>query len=789
MDITVESEAEWLVRHGLGHLRRLVPEAVPTSLSLGRNAQIGAQVHGDHGSGELLGWRFRGDRFGDTTGGQPERDGDCKVKLEDGSVCVVPAADLCLTRQADAEDADPVRPPTPPSPLKAPECADLFMKFPLVPGRGVGRHCSPMWVRLVESLGIAVGMPKFRHASWEEHAGVKDGSRYVPTVLLFALRNATAIRRLQNSKVVSRAELNELLDHLTTLTPVSQDPDEQELGLLTPATMTALCGPAAGALTERLREIVLRYRNSKDRLDIAEFALVLRHEHQGLERHRAAVAEKSRLQRRKGEADSALVKHMHMFDAARGSLGDVDLATAAAALPSSMSLRDLLTDPDQAGLRPGQLVVVAVVQLCAAMSLLIEAPRHRDDADPLIAPELPHPSLRPPTIPDQAYWAQLQHLNGTDLLLSLPPFQHGMLAEVSCALPGDGGETWRHLVDCIVNDAGTAGSALVDFRPSHRCLALRADAIRRAEQLWRERIRRAAPDPTAPGMAVWHRGSMRDMLASAGHLTLLKLHGWLCALVGLAEPLRVQSDAEVELAAASTKVAVVAATSAAASGTRRVAQRAQENRSQVQRRAMNYTARVARMVAERRICGGDAIRMLPARTPEPGEVKQRAVRVDGEEGARVEVTVEKDEDEFMRVTWPSRLRRVVRVMPTAEQALRAAKQGVELAGSAMDPDSDGPPGLGSDVPNCKQDVSGVLLSDAQVQWLFHSLDTNHNGWLERSEVRKLYEAFDSYGVPSKDGDADALLGIAKDAKDEHGRPLTQVGIEQFRRMMLAIAKR
>eukprot|EP01065_Artemidia_motanka_P011002 TRINITY_DN15928_c0_g1_i1.p1 TRINITY_DN15928_c0_g1~~TRINITY_DN15928_c0_g1_i1.p1 ORF type:complete len:610 (+),score=106.88 TRINITY_DN15928_c0_g1_i1:68-1897(+) len=454
MDITVESEAEWLVRHGLGHLRRLVPEAVPTSLSLGRNAQIGAQVHGDHGSGELLGWRFRGDRFGDTTGGQPERDGDCKVKLEDGSVCVVPAADLCLTRQADAEDADPVRPPTPPSPLKAPECADLFMKFPLVPGRGVGRHCSPMWVRLVESLGIAVGMPKFRHASWEEHAGVKDGSRYVPTVLLFALRNATAIRRLQNSKVVSRAELNELLDHLTTLTPVSQDPDEQELGLLTPATMTALCGPAAGALTERLREIVLRYRNSKDRLDIAEFALVLRHEHQGLERHRAAVAEKSRLQRRKGEADSALVKHMHMFDAARGSLGDVDLATAAAALPSSMSLRDLLTDPDQAGLRPGQLVVVAVVQLCAAMSLLIEAPRHRDDADPLIAPELPHPSLRPPTIPDQAYWAQLQHLNGTDLLLSLPPFQHGMLAEVSCALPGDGGETWRHLVDCIVNDAG-----------------------------------------------------------------------------------------------------------------------------------------------------------------------------------------------------------------------------------------------------------------------------------------------------------------------------------------------
>eukprot|EP01065_Artemidia_motanka_P004083 TRINITY_DN11970_c0_g1_i1.p1 TRINITY_DN11970_c0_g1~~TRINITY_DN11970_c0_g1_i1.p1 ORF type:complete len:584 (+),score=208.46 TRINITY_DN11970_c0_g1_i1:48-1754(+) len=46
----------------------------------------------------------------------------------------------------------------------------------------------------------------------------------------------------------------------------------------------------------------------------------------------------------------------------------------------------------------------------------------------------------------------------------------------------------------------------------------------------------------------------------------------------------------------------------------------------------------------------------------------------------------------------------------------------------------------------KNDVSNVLLTDAELQKQFEMLDTNKNGWLSKEEFRDFFEHFDSMGI-------------------------------------------
>eukprot|EP00756_Hemistasia_phaeocysticola_P060292 Hpha_TRINITY_DN390_c0_g1::TRINITY_DN390_c0_g1_i1::g.112707::m.112707 len=448
MERTLESTDEWLQRHGIFGLSSSSGGArgSASTLSLCRNAQLFATVsHPQHGTGQLTGWLHKGQRYGSSSG--ITVDGQCRVAFTGGDDRLLPAAELSLLGAAGGPVEEAPQPVTVP-PLTLPLCAELFLRYPLVPGRGVACDCPPLWVRLVECLGIAVRMPLWRHARWEQGAGIQGRSRYVPTILLFALRNATALRRLQSAELLGREAMRELISHLTEPTPLAQGQGEDR-GLLCPETMTKLCGPAAGALTARLRDITLQYRNAKDRIDIAEFSLLLHSESTALERLKRNVEEKGARLRSKAEADMRCVAPLHLFEAAQSSLPGVDFRKAAGVVSRDFAFDQALVyskeeAPDGRiivhGLRTDQLVVVGLIQLCASLSLMLQPPRHPDEADGLVPVKLPHPSLRPPTLPDRLYWEELASLEGEELIYALPPFHGSRLLPSVCTCGSKGAE-------------------------------------------------------------------------------------------------------------------------------------------------------------------------------------------------------------------------------------------------------------------------------------------------------------------------------------------------------------
>ncbi|KAJ9464355.1 EF-hand domain pair [Diplonema papillatum] len=60
-------------------------------------------------------------------------------------------------------------------------------------------------------------------------------------------------------------------------------------------------------------------------------------------------------------------------------------------------------------------------------------------------------------------------------------------------------------------------------------------------------------------------------------------------------------------------------------------------------------------------------------------------------------------------------------------------------------------------PAFLNDVSGCLVADEDIRRLFESYDVNKNGFLDRSEVKKIYTSFEDYGLDDGSGKVDEVL--------------------------------
>ena len=80
-------------------------------------------------------------------------------------------------------------------------------------------------------------------------------------------------------------------------------------------------------------------------------------------------------------------------------------------------------------------------------------------------------------------------------------------------------------------------------------------------------------------------------------------------------------------------------------------------------------------------------------------------------------------------------------------------------------------------------IGGLPVTDVKLRELFDSYDTNHNGYLEFNEVKKIYDSFENFGLPPTDAEITRdIRNYAKSADD-------RVSFDEFCCLILSLARR
>eukprot|EP01006_Ploeotia_vitrea_P032147 TRINITY_DN64417_c0_g1_i1.p1 TRINITY_DN64417_c0_g1~~TRINITY_DN64417_c0_g1_i1.p1 ORF type:complete len:1151 (+),score=130.04 TRINITY_DN64417_c0_g1_i1:33-3455(+) len=83
----------------------------------------------------------------------------------------------------------------------------------------------------------------------------------------------------------------------------------------------------------------------------------------------------------------------------------------------------------------------------------------------------------------------------------------------------------------------------------------------------------------------------------------------------------------------------------------------------------------------------------------------------------------------------------------------------------------------------EHDVSGVLITEAQLHKMFSKLDTNNNGFLSKAEFKQVYKSMDNFGVHESDAEIDTWLSQYHMLGDD------KISYDEFAILMLRVAQR
>ena len=80
-------------------------------------------------------------------------------------------------------------------------------------------------------------------------------------------------------------------------------------------------------------------------------------------------------------------------------------------------------------------------------------------------------------------------------------------------------------------------------------------------------------------------------------------------------------------------------------------------------------------------------------------------------------------------------------------------------------------------------INGLPVTDSKLRELFDSYDINHHGYLDFSEVKKIYAGFDNFGLAYTDKELDAQI------RKHSNNPDDIVSFDEFACLILSIAQR
>ena len=80
-------------------------------------------------------------------------------------------------------------------------------------------------------------------------------------------------------------------------------------------------------------------------------------------------------------------------------------------------------------------------------------------------------------------------------------------------------------------------------------------------------------------------------------------------------------------------------------------------------------------------------------------------------------------------------------------------------------------------------IGGLAVTDDKLREIFEQYDVNHNGFLDFSEVKKLYKDQESYGLEPTDAEVESFIRRYAKSADNH------VSFDEFCCLWLALAQR